>query len=148
MIVQYNTSSRWSPLKASKIGPYPFQIGRKRVSEEDAVPTLLHPEHSLLQGPNIINLTTFDGWVQERGLYFPNQWDAAFTPILSMKDEDDEQATQGALLVAPYGKGHYIYTGLSFFRELPAGVPGAYKLFANMLSIGKSEVESESAIKG
>lgn len=86
--------------------------------------------------------------MQERGLYFPSEWDEAFTPILSMKDEGDDKSSEGSLLVAPYGKGHYIYTGLSFFRELPAGVPGAFKLFANMLSIGKAKVENESSIKG
>ena len=78
----------------------------------------------------------FDGWVQERGLYFPDKWDEHFVAILACND-NGEQPKKGVLLVAKYGKGHYIYTGLSFFRELPAGVPGAYRLFANMVSIGK-----------
>ena len=95
----------------------------------------------------MITTDDFDGWVQERGLYFPNKWDAKFTPILSMADEG-ETMKNGSLLVAPYGKGNYIYTGLSFFRELPAGVPGAFKLFANMLSLGKEKVEKESEVKG
>ena len=78
--------------------------------------------------------------VQERGLYFPNEWDAAYTPILSMHDKN-EKSSEGSLLIAQYGKGHYIYTGLSFFRELPAGVSGAFRLFANMLSVGKNNQE-------
>ena len=80
-------------------------------------------------------MADFDGWVQERGLYFPNEWADEFTPILGMNDKEYPE-TKGSLLVASHGKGHYIYTGLSFFRELPAGVPGAYRLFANLLSIG------------
>ena len=86
--------------------------------------------------PNQITEKDFDGWVQERGLYFPNKWSAEYTPILSMSDKGEE-AKKGSLLVAKHGKGNYIYTGLSFFRELPAGVPGAYRLFANLLSLGK-----------
>ncbi|MGY8916201.1 MAG: LmbE family protein, partial [Flavobacteriales bacterium] len=86
------------------------------------------------------------GWVQERGLYFPNEWGKEFTPILSMQDKG-ESPTNGSLLVAPYGKGNYIYTGLSFFRELPEGVSGAYKLFANMLSLGKTNINSENSLK-
>ncbi|HAT62996.1 MAG TPA: hypothetical protein DCS66_00115, partial [Flavobacteriaceae bacterium] len=78
----------------------------------------------------------FEGWVQERGLYFPNEWDEGYTPILGMNDKDETE-TKGSLLVARVGKGHYVYTGLSFFRELPAGVSGAYRLFANLLSLGK-----------
>ncbi|MBT8222049.1 MAG: LmbE family protein, partial [Eudoraea sp.] len=97
--------------------------------------------------PNTISQKDFKGWVQERGLYFPNQWDNRFTPVLSMNDEGESPKT-GSLLVAPYGKGHYIYTGLSFFRELPAGVPGAYKLFANMLSLGKQKLDKKTNIKG
>lgn len=88
----------------------------------------------------------FNGWVQERGLYFPNEWGKEFTPILSMADKG-ESIKEGALLVAPYGKGNYMYTGLSFFRELPAGVSGAYKIFANMLSLGKGELEKNVDIK-
>ena len=147
LIIQYNTAGRWAP-QFKDIAPYPLTLSRDRVTDENAAVDIIAADHPLVNFPNPINKKDFDGWVQERGLYFPNQWDPAFTPILSMQDEGDEKATQGGLLVAPYGKGHYIYTGLSFFRELPAGVPGAFKLFANMLSIGKSSVESESAIKG
>ena len=103
--------------------------------------------HPLINYPNQIQESDFDGWVQERGLYFPNEWDTNFTPILSMADKGEEPK-QGSLLVAPYGKGNYIYTGLSFFRELPAGVPGAYKLFANMLSLKKRNEASQDEVKG
>ena len=96
--------------------------------------------------PNKITEQDFEGWVQERGLYFPNKWSKEYRPILSMKDKG-ENAKKGSLLVAKYGKGNYIYTGLSFFRELPAGVSGAYKLFTNMLSIGKENIKKETKIK-
>ena len=147
LIIQYNTAGRWAP-QYKDIAPYPLTLSRDRVTDENAQIDIIAPDHPLVNFPNPITEKDFSGWVQERGLYFPNQWDPTFTPILSMKDEGDEKATQGGLLVAPYGKGHYIYTGLSFFRELPAGVPGAFKLFANMLSIGKASVDSESEIKG
>lgn len=94
----------------------------------------------MLNYPNEITSNDFTGWVQERGLYFPNEWSTEFTPLLSMNDKG-ETPKEGSLLIAKYGKGHFIYTGLSFFRELPAGVPGAYRLFANLLSVGKNNVE-------
>lgn len=146
LIVQYNTVWR-NELGVDNLAPYPLSVSRDRVSEEDSPVSILAPEHPLVQYPNPIGLTDFDGWVQERGLYLPDEWDEAFTPILSMHDEG-EAPKKGSLLVAPYGKGHYIYTGLSFFRELPAGVPGAYKLFANMLSIGTHSTENVNAVKG
>jgi len=89
-----------------------------------------------LNTPNKITATDFNGWVQERGLYFAGTWDKAFEAPLSSNDPG-EQPADGSLLVANYGKGHYVFTGLSFFRELPAGVPGAYRLFANLISLGK-----------
>jgi LmbE family N-acetylglucosaminyl deacetylase len=146
LIVQYNTAGRWAP-QHKDIAPYPLTLSRNRVTDENSTVEIIAAEHPLVNFPNPISQEDFEGWVQERGLYFPSEWDQQFTPILSMHDEDEE-ATEGSLLVAPYGKGHYIYTGLSFFRELPAGVPGAYKLFANMLSIGKSRVANKNAIKG
>jgi len=88
--------------------------------------------------PNKITKRDFENWTQERGLYFPNEWSSEYTPLLAMNDEG-ETSKKGSLLITSYGKGHYIYTGLSFFRELPAGVSGAYKLFANMLSVGKEK---------
>lgn len=134
MIVQYNTSHR---LKTNQLAPYDLKLSRDRVTDENAKVTFLDANHSVLNYPNKITSEDFNGWTQERGLYFPNEWGKEFTPILSMHDKG-ESAKTGSLLVAKYGKGHYIYTGLSFFREFPAGVPGAYRLFANLLSIGKS----------
>ena len=135
MIVQYNTAHR---LKVDKenLGPYPIKLSRDRVSVEEAEVRLLAPEHLVLNFPNKITEKDFDGWVQERGLYFPNEWDEKYTPIISSNDPG-EPARDGGLLVAKYGAGYYIYSGYSWFRELPAGVPGAYRLFTNMISIGK-----------
>lgn len=135
MIVQYNTSHR---LKTEALAPYPLTLSRDRVTDENATVTFLEPEHPILNTPNKITQNDFKNWTQERGLYFPNHWDKAFTPILAMHDKGETEK-EGSLLVAKYGKGYYMYTGLSFFRELPKGVSGAYRLFANMLSLGKTE---------
>ena len=133
MVVQYNTSHR---LVTKQVAPYALSLSRDRVTDEFAPVTILDPSHSVLNSPNKITQEDFKGWVQERGLYFPNKWAEEFTPILAMNDKGAPQ-TKGSLLVARYGKGHYVYTGLSFFRELPAGVPGAYRLFANLISYGQ-----------
>ncbi|MDX1463848.1 MAG: LmbE family protein, partial [Marinirhabdus sp.] len=133
LLLQYNTAHR---MVTQDIAPYPLTLSRDRVTDEFSEVTILAPNHEVMTQPNTITQADFEGWVQERGLYFPSEWDSKFTPILGMKDKDYPES-KGSLLVAPYGKGHYIYTGLSFFRELPAGVPGAYRLFANLLSIGK-----------
>ncbi len=133
MIVQYNTTRR---LKVKKLGPYPFKVSRDRVAMEDAEIRMLKPDHAVLNFPNKITQKDFEGWVQERGLYFPNEWDEKYEAILSSNDKG-ETAKDGGLLVTKYGEGYYIYTGYSWFRELPAGVPGAYRLFANLISIGK-----------
>ena len=133
MVVQYNTSHR---LVTKQVAPYALTLSRDRVTDEFAPVTILDPTHPVLNSPNKITQLDFKGWVQERGLYFPNKWAEEFTPILAMNDKGAPQ-TKGSLLVARYGRGHYIYTGLSFFRELPAGVAGAYRLFANIISIGK-----------
>lgn len=146
VIAQYNTASRWGK-QFENIAPYGLTISRDRVTDEFSEVQLLETSHPLLSFPNNISLSDFDGWVQERGLYFPNTWAGEFTPVLAMRDAGEEWK-KGSLLVAPYGKGYYIYTGLSFFRELPAGVPGAYKLFSNMLSIGKDKVAPKNPIKG
>ena len=135
MIVQYNTRHR---LKTKKIAPYPLELSRDRVTDEFASVTFLNPNHEVLNYPNKITKKDFDGWVQERGLYFPNKWDKAFTPILAMNDKG-ESTKEGSLLIAKYGSGYYTYTGLSFFREFPAGVTGAYRLFANLVSLGKNK---------
>lgn len=133
LIVQYNTSRG---LKVDEVAPYKLKLSRDRVVEEDATVGFLSEKYGLLNTPNLIDSKDFDGWIQERGLYFPNEWSKDFTPILTMHDKG-ESAKKGSLLVAKHGKGHFIYSGISFFRELPAGVPGAYKLFANMISVGK-----------
>ncbi|MBM1106860.1 PIG-L family deacetylase [Aurantibacter crassamenti] len=146
LIIQYNTAGRWDKAYEN-IAPYKLKLSRDRVTDENSAVEIIAKNNALVNFPNKINQSDFDGWVQERGLYFPDEWGKEFTPILSMKDQG-ESAKKGSLLVAPYGKGNYIYTGLSFFRELPAGVSGAYKLFANMLSIGKEKVEKEPKVKG
>ena len=142
MIVQYNTSYG---LNSKELAPYDLKISRDRVTNENAEVRFLAPEHELLNYPNKITENDFQGWAQERGLYFPDEWSEEFTPVLSMNDPG-EKPKDGSLLVAKYGKGYYIYTGLSFFREFPEGVSGAYRLFANMLSIGKDKVELEAKI--
>ena len=130
MIVQYNTSHR---LVTDELAPYPIELSRDRVTVEEAPVTFLIPDHPLLNFPNKITKADMQQWVQERGLYFPNQWDSRYEALFAMNDPG-ESPKKGALLVTNYGKGTYIYTGLSFFRELPAGVPGAYRLLANLLS--------------
>jgi hypothetical protein len=130
LIVQYNVSRG---LTVEQLGPYPLGLSRERVCEEDATVTLLEPGHLLLNSPNKILPADFNDWVQERGLYFADQWDPQFTPLISCCDKS-EAPQKGGLLFARYGKGVFIYTGYSFFRQLPAGVPGALKLFVNMIS--------------
>lgn len=146
LIIQYNTAGRWAP-QYKEIAPYPLTLSRDRVTDENSKVEIVAKDHPLVNFPNAIVDKDFDGWVTERGLYFPKEWSPEFTAVFSMQDEG-EPATKGSLLVAPYGKGYYIYTGLSFFRELPAGVPGAFKLFANMLSIGKADPENVTPVKG
>lgn len=138
LIVQYNTNFR---LNVDELAPYELKISRDRVTEEHTEVNFLNPQHPILNYPNKITQKDFEGWTQERGLYFPDQWGTEFTPILSMNDKG-EAPKEGSLLVAKYGKGHYIYTGLSFFREFPEGVSGAYRLFANILSIGKDNIKT------
>ncbi len=135
LIVQYNTTGK---LVTDQIAPFSLKISRDRVTEENAEVRFLNPDHPVLNFPNKISSKDFEGWVQEQGLYYPDQWDQSFTPILSANDEG-ETPKNGALLIAKYGKGYYIYTGLSFFRELPAGVPGAYRLLANMIALGQEK---------
>ena len=107
---------------------------------EDAPVTFLKPQHPLLNAPNKITAQDFQGWVQEQGLYYPSSWDPKYQTVISSSDPG-EKAKESAILVADYGKGHYIYTGLSLFRELPAGVPGAYRLITNMISYGKEKAQ-------
>jgi len=130
LVMQYNTNE--PGLK--NFAPYNLELSRDRVTEEDAAVRILKPDHPVVNIPNKITDQDFAGWVQERGLYFPNKWDAAFEAILSMNDKN-ESPKDGSLLVAKYGNGYYVYTSLSFFRELPEGVAGAYKLFVNLVSL-------------
>lgn len=132
-VVQYQVMERG---QTDDIAPFPMEISRDRVSDESAVVSFVDAKHPVLNVPNRITEKDFDNWVQERGLYFPNRWDSRLTPILSFADPN-EPSREGSLLVAKHGKGHYIYTGLAFFRQLPAGVEGAYRLFANLISMGK-----------
>lgn len=132
LVVQYNTNSRVGPL-TSFVGPYPLEIGRERVTDETAVMTPITPNEPLLRAPNALSAADFEGWVQERGLYFASKWDAHYRPVFAMNDAG-EAPLQGSLLVARHGKGAFVYTGLAFFRQLPAGVPGAYRLLANILA--------------
>jgi hypothetical protein len=134
LIVQYNVPSAQL---ADLIGPYPLTIGRDRVSVEDAPVAFLIPDHPLLNFPNKITSKDFDGWVQERGLNFPSQWDTKYDAVLSSHDPG-ESDKKGSLLYARYGRGIFISTSLSWFRQLPEGVPGAYRLFANLISAGKA----------
>ena len=138
VIAQYN---RPNGLKTEQLGPYPLSIEGPapalRVTDETAPVTLLAPDHAALNTPNRIAPADFDGWVQERGAYFPSKWDEArYTALLGMSDPGEAQL-RSSILVAKHGRGHYVYTGIGFFRQLPAGVPGAYRLFANLLSLGK-----------
>ena len=133
VVAQYN---RPDGLKTSQLAPFDLHLSGDRVTDETAPMTFLAPEHPVLNTPNKITAADFDGWIQERGIYFPNQWDGHFTPILACNDPG-ESPLKGSLLVAQSGKGYFVYTGLVFFRELPAGVPGAYRLFANLISLGK-----------
>jgi hypothetical protein len=143
VIAQYNTNSR---LQTDNFSPYPITIGRDRVTDESSEVRILRKDHPVLNTPNKISASDFDGWVQERGLYFPSAWDKKYEAILSMNDRNEEPVNS-SLLVASYGKGYYVYTGLSFFRELPEGVPGAYKLFANLVSLGKPRKNEVSKTK-
>ncbi|TFH01615.1 MAG: hypothetical protein E4H13_04390 [Calditrichales bacterium] len=130
-IVQHNT--RFGN-RFSHIGPIPFSTaGRDRISEEEAKITILEPDHPLMNYPNKITENDFSDWVQERGLYFADSWDPGFTPILSGNDTG-EPAKSGGLLYAEYGNGIFIFTGYAWFRQLPAGVPGAYRIFVNLIS--------------
>lgn len=135
LIVQYNTNNFISSLK-SDIGPFPFKITRNRVTDEQAPVTFVNPSHAVLNRPNKISATDFEHWVQERGLYFAGEPAPEYENILRWNDPG-EQPQDGALIIARKGKGHFIYTGISFFRQLPAGVPGAYRLLSNLINLGK-----------
>jgi hypothetical protein len=138
MIVQYNVNRG---MVTENISPYPLTLSRDRITEENSAVTMLQPQHPALQYPNAITAADFEGWTQERGLYFPNKWDEHFTPLLDMKDTG-ENPVQGALVVAPYGSGYYVYSGLSWFRHLPAGNPGPYRMLSNLIALGYKNSKS------
>lgn len=141
VVVQYNTTPGPKPNEL----PHPLHVSHDRVTDETAPVRILAPDHPVMNFPNKIGPEDFSGWVQERGLYFPDQWDPAWTPILSSHDPN-EKPLEGGLLVTRVGKGWFVYTGYSWFRELPAGVPGAYRIFANLISLGKSG-QSDRALR-
>ncbi len=142
LIIQYNvlergpSAGRSDPL--AELGPFPLRIGRDRVTVEEAPVRFLSPEHPLMKTPNVITQADFEGWVQERGLYFASDWDERYQPLWESSDPGDRPLA-GGTLYARYGKGVYIFTAYSWFRQLPAGVGGAYRIFANFLSAGRSE---------
>ncbi|HEU0110049.1 MAG TPA: PIG-L family deacetylase [Flavisolibacter sp.] len=135
LIVQYNTSSNLGPVKA-KIGPYNFTISRTRVTDENSEVQFINPRHPVLNFPNKITQKDFEGWIQERSIYHASDIDTAFQPVLRMNDTG-EKADDGSLITAQFGKGYFTYTGLVFFRQLPAGVPGAYRLLANLIALNR-----------
>jgi LmbE family N-acetylglucosaminyl deacetylase len=141
-IVQYVTPQKG---EAENLGPYPFNVARDRVSEEDATITFVHQDDPILTGPNVITDQDFENWVQERGLYFADRWDTKYDTVIACHDQN-EPDRKGGLLVAKYGKGWYVYCAYSFFRQLPAGVEGAYRLFANILSLGNNHLKTFRAL--
>jgi hypothetical protein len=137
LIVQYNTNNRIAPME-TKIGPYPFTISRDRVTDDNAKVEFINPKHPVLNTPNVITERDFDGWIQERGIYFATELDSHYETVFSMQDPN-EKPSKGSLIIAKHGKGNFVYTGLVFFRELPAGIPGAYRLFVNLLSLPQNK---------
>jgi hypothetical protein len=132
LLVQYNTNNNIGPVKA-KIGPYPFTISRNRVTNEDADVTFTDPANSLLNYPNKITQKDFAGWIQERSTYQAENFQPNYKSLFSMHDAN-ESPSDGSLIYTDYGKGRFVYCSLVMFRELPGGVPGAYRLFANLLA--------------
>ncbi len=134
VVAQYN---RPGGGRSARLAPYSLTLSNQRVTDEAAPVKFLVPDHPALNVPNKITAADMEGWVQERGIYFPSEWDRAhFTPIVASGDPG-EVPLEGGLLVAKHGRGHFVYTGLVFFRQLPAGVPGAYRLFANLVALGQ-----------
>ena len=131
LVMQYTTAS--SDRTAAQMGPIKFELGRQRVTREDAVPQFLAPQHPLMTTPNVLDANDFNGWIQERGLYFAQSWPAEFTPLIAWSDPG-EPVTQGALISARYGDGSVTYCALSLFRQWRAGVPGAYRILANLVA--------------
>jgi LmbE family N-acetylglucosaminyl deacetylase len=137
LIVQYNTSSNIGPIKA-KMSPYDLSISRTRVTDEASPVKFLLPEDPVLNTPNKITIKDFEGWIQERSIYHGGQYPSAFRAPIALQDFGEGEEA-GSLLIAPYGKGNFVYTGLVFFRQLPAGVPGAFRLMANLIGLPKNK---------
>jgi hypothetical protein len=133
VIVQYQTLAS----EGVTFTPYPVKLSRARVVDETVPVAILEPAHPIFRWPNRITETDFDDWVQERGLYFLEQWDERFTPLLESHDPG-ESPQRGGMVITQYGKGHYVYTGYAWFRQLPAGVPGAFRIVANLLSLPRA----------
>jgi hypothetical protein len=141
LVVFYHRTGEWNPDERRgrpQLAPYPIILGDERVTEEDAKITFLLPKHPLLNFPNRITQKDFTGWVQERGLYFPKEWDPHYAAVLSTNDTG-EPPLKGGLLVAPYGRGNYIYTSYVWYRQLRAGLPGGFRMFANLISYGRKK---------
>lgn len=134
LIVQYNTSSE---LYLNDLAPFAMKLSRDRVTKENAAITILKPDHWVMNKPNKITSKDFDGWIQERGLYFASQWDSTKLESILACNDPNEATKDGGMLIGNYGKGKYIFSAYAWFRQLPAGVPGAYRIFANMLAGGK-----------
>ncbi len=152
LVSQYNTNNFISNVK-SKMAPFPFTISRNRITDEEAKVNFLLPQHKVLNYPNKITDKDFEGWIQERSIYNAENADTTYKKILSMKDPGESEQN-GSLIIADYGAGRFVYTGLVFFRELPAGVPGAYRLFANIIAnkrmavtVPKSKPDNNSKVK-
>jgi hypothetical protein len=136
LIVQYNKAE----YAGGNFAPYPVKMSRggDRVTDENAPITVLMPDHPLFNFPNKITADDWKGWTQERGLYFLSEWDARYTPLLASSDNPGDPL-KGGELIAQYGKGNYVYSAYAWFRQFPAGVPGAYRLFANLVSLPKQK---------
>ncbi len=141
LIVFYHKSDEWNPSEQKKrpqLAPYRLVLGNERITDENAPITFLEADHPLLNVPNKLNQDDFKDWIQERGLYYPRDWDPQFHALLQSNDPGETPLKSG-LLVADYGKGHYIYSSMVWYRELRAGVPGAYRMLANMISYGQAK---------
>jgi hypothetical protein len=147
LLVFYHKTNEWNPderQKRPQLAPYSIVLSDDRVTEEDAPIGILQPRHPLFNSPNRITQADFANWVQERGLYFPKDWDTHYAALLTTNDKG-EPPLHGGLLVAPYGKGNYIYTSMVWYRQLRAGVPGGYRFFANLISYGKVRPEAKQS---
>ncbi|MFN5938287.1 MAG: PIG-L family deacetylase [Sphingobacteriales bacterium] len=134
LLAQYNTNSFVGPLRGIKIGPYDLTISNGRITDENSAVQFVDPGHPLLNWPNKISNADFNGWIQERGIYFADRWSTEYKPVLAMRDPGEKEDRLGSIVMASHGKGRFIYTGLVLFRQLPAAVPGAYRLFANLIA--------------